>query len=103
VNTNLHRPVVERPFDAKYAASLSADAVPALIADLPRLDARARCVVAMELQKRWSNQPDPDWRTWNWSRARARRLVRSQAGMLREIGRTSCLQAVKEAPPPHDH
>ncbi len=102
VNTNLRRPVAERPFDAKYAASLSADAVPALIADLPRLDPPARCVVAMELQKRWGNQPDPDWRTWNWSRARARRLVRSQLGMLREVSRTSCLQAVKEVPS-NDH
>jgi hypothetical protein len=98
VRTNLNRPVAERPFDAQYAGTLGADAVPALLDALPRLDARGRCAVVTELERRWKDQGD--WRTWNWSRARARRLVRHQAEALREIRRTSCSQAMQGATTP---
>ena len=92
VKTNLNRPVAERPFDAKYAVSLSADAVPVLIDALPRLTAADRCVVVRRLLSRWSGALEPDWRTWNWSRARARSVVRSQADALK----TSCEIQPKE-------
>jgi hypothetical protein len=92
VKTNLNRPVAERPFDAKYAVSLSADAVPVLIDALPRLSAADRCVVVRGLLSRWSGAVQPDWRTWNWSRARARSVVRSQADALK----TSCKAQPKE-------
>ena len=96
VKTNLNRPVVERPFDAKYALTLSADAVPALIDALPRLGTADRGVVVCGLVSRWSKQ-DADWRTWNWSRARARRLVSHDAAVLRPM----CTAAIKEIH--HDH
>jgi hypothetical protein len=87
VKANLDRPTAERPFDARYAATLSADAVPVLIDALPRLDAADRCAIATAFLNRWSTHQtvewltvhgpnDPDWRSWNWSRARARSLVR---------------------------
>ena len=82
VKTNLNRPPAERPFDAKYAVTLGGDAVPSLLSALPQLDADTRCIVVHGLLKRW-DEADVDWRTWNWSRARARRLVRSQADALR--------------------
>ena len=82
VKTNLNRPTAERPFDARYAASLGADAVPPLLDALPRLNADDRCIVVMRLLNRWVDgeraAPDADWRTWNWSRARARRLVHAR-------------------------
>lgn len=90
--TNLGRPATERPFDAKYAVSLSADAVPVLIDALPRLTAVDRCIVVQGLLRRWSGAVEPDWRTWNWSRARARSVVRSQANALK----TSCKNQPKE-------
>ena len=96
VKTNLNRPVAERPFDAKYALTLSADAVPALIDALPRLSTADRGVVVCGLVSRWSKQ-DADWRTWNWSRARARRLVSHDAAVLRPM----CTAAIKEIH--HDH
>jgi hypothetical protein len=91
---NLNRPVAERPFDAKYAASLSADAVPALIDALPNLSTADRCIVVSALLDQWSTEPSAewlkvhgpqqhDWRNWNWSRARARNLVQERAGALR--------------------
>lgn len=85
VKTNLNRPVAERPFDARYAATLGADAVPALLDALPRLAVEDRCVVVWRLLARWDSS-STDWRTWNWSRARARKLVHGQADALR----TSC-------------
>lgn len=82
VNTNLNRPHAERPFDAKYAVTLGGDAVPPLLAALPQLTPDDRCIVARGLLRRW-DQSEVDWRTWNWSRARARSLVRDQAGELK--------------------
>ncbi|HKC38212.1 MAG TPA: DUF4153 domain-containing protein [Gemmatimonadales bacterium] len=82
VKTNLHRPAAERPFDAKYALTLGGDAVPALLDAVAQLTAEDRCVVVHGLLARWDTV-DVDWRTWNWSRARARSLVRSQADALK--------------------
>jgi hypothetical protein len=84
VKTNLNRPAAERPFDAKYATTLGGDAVPVLLAAMPRLAAPDRCVVASALLTRWwAKDRGSDWRNWNWSRARARKLVEAQVGELR--------------------
>ena len=96
VRTNLHRPAAERPFDARYAVSLGADAVPPLLDALPSLADRDRCIVALELLRHWGDGAEGDyravqgdWRTWNWSRSRARRLVRERAEALRALLCTS--------------
>jgi hypothetical protein len=39
--------------------------------------------VAESLLARWAGASTDDWRSWNWSRARARALVRARAGDLR--------------------
>ena len=91
LRTNLNRPAAERPFDARYALTLGGDAVPQLLTALPQLNEQDRCVVVHGLLKRW-DQEDVDWRTWNWSRARARSLVRAQASALR----ASCPPDVNE-------
>jgi hypothetical protein len=79
VRTNLARPAAERPFDGWYAASLSADAVPLLLDALPRLDARARCSVTSGLEAQRRRLERDDWRSWNFARARARRLLSEQS------------------------
>jgi len=96
VKTNLNRPAAERPFDAKYALTLGGDAVPALLDAMPRLSAEDGCVVVHGLLARWDKE-EIDWRTWNWSRARARSLVRNHAAAMR----VSCPTQPKE--PPNDH
>jgi hypothetical protein len=98
VNTNLNRPHAERPFDAKYAVTLGGDAVPPLLSALSRLSTEDRCIVVRGLLRRW-NEAEVDWRTWNWSRSRARSLVRGQAAELRATMATC--PAVKEQR--HDH
>ena len=74
VRHNLDRPGAEQPFDVEYAASLSADAAPVLLHALPELTPADACVAAERLAG-WAGR-DTDWRTWNWSRARAARLGR---------------------------
>ena len=79
VEANLELP---RGFDAFYAASLSADAVPALLEAAPSLEDWERQKVAWDLLGRWTSG-DADLRTWSVPRARARRLVRDAEPMLR--------------------
>ncbi|MGH2704134.1 MAG: DUF4153 domain-containing protein [Actinomycetota bacterium] len=80
VNTGRREATV--PFDAIYAAGLSADAVPALLAGLPNLTPEARCHLAGGLLERWGDHESDDLRTWNLSRARARRMVEDRAASL---------------------
>lgn len=89
VRVNAARPAVHRPFDGAYAASLSADAVPALLAALPRLGAAERCDVAKRLLARWSGdaaRAHESWRNWNLARERARRAVGERETDLRTQG-----------------
>lgn len=69
-------------FDARYATSLGADAVPALLDALPYLPFSPRCAVARELLARSRAGREADWRTLNISRARARALLAASASEL---------------------
>jgi hypothetical protein len=73
--------------DALYLASLSADAVPTLMAALADLPPQPRCVLARRLLERWgpAAAAEADWRSWNWSVARAREMVGGETEALREI------------------
>ncbi|HYO99410.1 MAG TPA: DUF4173 domain-containing protein, partial [Pyrinomonadaceae bacterium] len=74
-----------RSFDAAYAASLSADAVPALVSALPSLGRDERCSAARELSSRWSGRaPGEDWRAWSLARSRAWRTVAAHRESLSE-------------------
>ncbi|MCA1591519.1 MAG: DUF4173 domain-containing protein [Acidobacteria bacterium] len=82
VRTNAALALEIRRFDAAYATSLGADAVPALIEALPSLRPRDRRYVSATLL-RWTEKQS-DWRTWNWSRSHARRAVLDNEALLRE-------------------
>ncbi|MBV9848554.1 MAG: DUF4173 domain-containing protein [Armatimonadetes bacterium] len=64
-----------RPFDVDYALSLSADAVPALLAARPALPPPQAQAVTARLAAAWTPPRNPDWRSWNWSRVGAWRLA----------------------------
>lgn len=72
-------------FDVAYARSLSADAVPVLIAALPALPLDVRCPLAQHLLRRWPPDRERSIRGWNWSVARASRAVREQEAQLRAM------------------
>ncbi len=76
VRTNAARAAKTQAFDADYAASLSADAVPALVAALPKLPPAAQGQVAAKLRPQWAQNHD-DWRSWNWGRMTAFHAVQS--------------------------
>ena len=76
------------PFDSRYAVSLSADAVPQLLASLDEMTEADRCYVATRLLAQWSPGAEGeavDWRTWNLSRQRARHAVALHADDLEDM------------------
>lgn len=82
VRTNLDRGHV----DPAYLASLSDDAVPTLVSELPRLPPKARVLVAQALLAR---RFDADALGWNAARSSARASVareRSELGLLASQG-----------------
>ena len=87
VRTNAARARAGVPFDARYAASLSADAAPALIEALPVMDERERPRVARRLLARWSPPANHDWRAWNWGRERAWAAVGAHRAELEALAR----------------
>jgi hypothetical protein len=77
-------PAVER-FDAGYATTLSADAVPVLLTALPQLPEDARCAVARRVLRRWGPDSPVALRTWSLSGARARAAVGARAATLQDL------------------
>lgn len=60
--TNLARAAAGARFDAGYLASLSADALPTVVAALPSLGSADRCEVASRLHRRWrGHRAVADW------------------------------------------
>jgi hypothetical protein len=77
---NISRAASGAEIDASYLRTLSADAVPTLIAKLSALPESERCQVTAMLKERWSGVREGGWRTWNYGDARARRLVAQFTG-----------------------
>jgi hypothetical protein len=82
VNASRHESPVR--FDALYAAQLSGDAVPVLLARLDAVPAEGRCDIAAKLLGEWSGT-DEDWRAWSLGRSRAVAAVHARAAELRAM------------------
>ena len=76
VRVNVGRTPAAGRFDGGYLATLSADAVPALVARLASLPAEQRCDVARRLAQRGDRDAVRDWRSWSVARHRAQRALR---------------------------
>lgn len=76
VRSNLIRSKEGRSFDARYAVSLSSDAVPALKQAVSDLAAPDQEIVRRGLSRKVSIIGTNDWRSWNYSRATASRILR---------------------------
>lgn len=70
-------------FDVAYHERLSADAVPALVHGIDRLDDDARNQLAWTLLSRYGHNTTPDWRSWTASAAMATSIVRRERERLR--------------------
>jgi hypothetical protein len=85
VSRNVRHAAAGRQFDAHYIGTLSADAVPEIIASLPNLNYQQRCGLANQLLTRLTDGPDAGWRQWSWSRSNANRVLRDHEASLRTI------------------
>ena len=75
VRTNVSLAQAGKEFDVDYAATLSDDALPAIVEALPFLKEAEQkkvfdCVIAPKLASQKS-----DWRTWSWSRYQAEKAL----------------------------
>jgi hypothetical protein len=86
--TNLQRASAGQRFDARYVTHLSADAVPALVANLEELKPQESRAIATRILKRWPAGKHSDWRTWSWGRARAAKAVESNRATLEQMSDT---------------
>jgi hypothetical protein len=77
-----HALEAKRVFDVDYAASLSADAVTALIESMPASKPSERCLIDNELFQRIPVLQSGDWRSWNWSRYEALSLLQEKADAM---------------------
>jgi hypothetical protein len=85
VSRNVRHATAGRQFDAYYVASLSADAVPEIVASLPSLNNQQRCGLASQLLQRLADEHGSGWRQWNWSRIQANRVLRDHESSLRTM------------------
>jgi len=79
---NTDRATTGAEYDGSYVSSLSADAVPTLLARLGQLSVVERCRPTRMLEKRWTVERKGGWRSWNQSDWRARRMVAPLVGTL---------------------
>jgi hypothetical protein len=94
VRTNMSRAQTGRGFDAYYASSLSADAVPALVEALPAASHYDQCVITTSLLRRYEELGSSDWRSWNLARREARLAIDNHIFGLKEA---TCPQSVSPA------
>lgn len=74
-------------FDAAYAMTLSADAVPAMLDALPAFPRDVQCRLARHMLRQWSPARPASLRSWNWSVSRAMDAVRAnEARLLSMVG-----------------
>ena len=84
VRVNAARAAATHTFDTDYAVSLSADAVPALVAALPSLPPATQAEVTTKLRPLWSKD-ETDWRSWNLGRMTAFSAVHSRQAPLQAL------------------
>lgn len=79
---NIDRAAAGAEYDGAYLRSLSADAVPTLLARMDKLSEVERCRVSRMINERWSGERVGGWRSLNLSDWRARRMVAPVANSL---------------------
>jgi hypothetical protein len=73
-------------FDVKYLLTLSTDATPELISGIPRVQASAGALISQQLVRSNDTTASQDWRTWNFSRSRASKAIRTNLEALTAAG-----------------
>lgn len=91
--TNLQRAERTGKLDAAYLSRLSADAAPAIAPKLGVLQLQPWERCALQERVAGTGAGTGDWRGWNWSRSRARRIARSVPATSRaEVPAKGCVR-----------
>ncbi|HEX8922124.1 MAG TPA: DUF4173 domain-containing protein, partial [Pyrinomonadaceae bacterium] len=98
VRVNVAHAQAGRFFDAGYAASLSADATPALMNALPALYENDRRIIAASILEDWPPDESADWRSWNWARAERLKIARENMHTLSVMATPPIVNQVDEVP-----
>ncbi len=83
VRTNIKQAVAGATLDHEYLSTLSADAVPAILAGIHKLPPVTQQKLMNRMVEKWQADSDADWRSWNLSQKIAlnRMQMFSQAAM----------------------
>ena len=85
VKTNIALMQQGREFDAAYNASLSDDAIPSVIKELPEMGFDDQCTVKWKMHnRRLEAAVETDFRSWNLSRSRAQILLEQNASVFHD-------------------
>jgi hypothetical protein len=83
VRTNVRLMHEGRGFDSFYVSELSDDAIPALLENLTTMSFDEQCTVKNKISQRFAQaETENDFRTWNWSRFAARKVMTRYAESL---------------------
>lgn len=72
---NFQRAREGKSFDASYTSSLSADALPTVMANLPTVKAEDQKIIQEQIKQRWDYYNFGGWRSWNWARLKGKRAL----------------------------
>lgn len=87
VQTNIGLAQEGREFDARYNASLSDDALPALMDSFENLNELDQSIVIWSIRKRFcEKREETDLRSWNLGRFLATQRINSNEDLVRELG-----------------
>ena len=82
---NLTQLQTEQRFDVPYITSLSTDAIPTILANIPYIEEKQRCQLWNDLNKRPILTKNKDWRAFNLSQHQAKKLWSGQLKLNCEI------------------
>lgn len=88
VRVNLERMAQGKTFDVAYNGGLSADAVPELVAALPRFSEKERIELADRLFRNWMPPESRDWRNFHVARMFAWRATGPRGAELKQAWET---------------
>ena len=86
VRTNVSLAQTGKDFDVDYAATLSDDALPAIVEALPLLkETEQKKVFERVIAPRLAASQKPDWRSWSWSRYQAEKMLKEYREPFQKI------------------
>lgn len=88
-HVNIQRAVAGHEVDMSYLCSLSADSVPAIVANIEKFNGRIGTGLSNELLRAYPYDEEVDWRNWSWAHKEAYTAVQHRRKALEQIAAKS--------------